>query len=1037
VTYAAHPEGYSDDLSFTLRVEDLDFIMDLTAAVDPDVMAKFYVDQMMSPGCMIQAVKYLNVTSMTLNTAIKTIHLVQTGGDAAKLEMDMITFSDNIFSLLLTGFPNLITDTMAGMFQGPIRAKMNEAINKGFNESKSTHTCTPHDKDIGKKTDDLVWADNIFITAATDFINKPIGVEMMNKGIKCLANGTGSVAFGNASQTVMGIPLPWHVEIANMDSLYNMSLLKTYSKNDPDTFKPYNLLDGFGIGNCPVYPSENCKPLTVHANFKTPKLPFLEDRLKDIASLTGPAPNANTSNMLRGEATSSPPSAYDDIPDLMEEIKGILPWFENYTDIMLYIRNFSVYTDVIAKVNKDAVLALTQPQLRTKGCMETAATGVADEVLDMFVGTSTAVVDNGKIEFDFTKTLHKLIPFASKVGKVVMNQQIQKMLEMAGPTCENGGVTPHSTPSDAPTTDEKKFPYGTAIAFLVGLVFLVLIYYVCLRKTPDKDEEPERYEAEKEYYFDKNLSCWKRMHRFFEDALIRNTAAPRIWRYGLLVSIILNIGMFVWSNSSVGVQVQAVVHIFSQEFPEKTINPPSLFDFSLRSSVDDMWQAKVYPLAIMIAFFSGAWPYLKLLSMGACLVMPVRRLSLETREYILQTMDILGKWSLIDFIVLTLFMCAFYFNLVLINPEPVEPQYVEKIVINSYVVPQWGIYSFIIATVGSLINGHLTLGLHRQTEPKYQIPPIAKEHDKEESLCSHVYTIRTHLLPKNARDPLLKNLKVKVRTTIRGTVCAFIVLLGSCIMVYAGTIIETFQFEIKGATGWLLGEDAITQYNIVKVGEKVPDGSGSPNDPGVRIIQGFFFAFGIAMPALVHVFLFVLWFVPMRTARQNLVFVFTEVVNAWTAIDVFCVAIGACLAEIRQLSAFIIGGRCDLINTYLAEFMDNVLDGDDKCFDVVATLLPMCWTLFLAAVSCSAVAIPTIAICHQCVEERREVAQELHALQDGGVYSILEGSEEEVEEARSRDPSVKERTLTGESAIEDIVKKVRRRHHFLYVYLHT
>ena len=74
----------------------------------------------------------------------------------------------------------------------------------------------------------------------------------------------------------------------------------------------------------------------------------------------------------------------------------------------------------------------------------------------------------------------------------------------------------------------------------------------------------------------------------------------------------------------------------------------------------------MYPLAILIAFFSGAWPYIKLVCMFVCWLSPTGVLSVKRRESILQFMDMMGKWSLIDFFVMTMFMCAFYFELALV-----------------------------------------------------------------------------------------------------------------------------------------------------------------------------------------------------------------------------------------------------------------------------------------------------------------------------------------------------------------------------------
>ena len=82
---------------------------------------------------------------------------------------------------------------------------------------------------------------------------------------------------------------------------------------------------------------------------------------------------------------------------------------------------------------------------------------------------------------------------------------------------------------------------------------------------------------------------------------------------------------------------------------------------------------QVYPLAILIAFFSGAWPYIKLACMFVCWLSPTGLLSVKRRESILQFMDMMGKWSLIDFFVMTMFMCAFYFELALVPQVGARP----------------------------------------------------------------------------------------------------------------------------------------------------------------------------------------------------------------------------------------------------------------------------------------------------------------------------------------------------------------------------
>ncbi len=77
----------------------------------------------------------------------------------------------------------------------------------------------------------------------------------------------------------------------------------------------------------------------------------------------------------------------------------------------------------------------------------------------------------------------------------------------------------------------------------------------------------------------------------------------------------------------------------------------------------------------------------------------------------------------------------------------------------------------------------------------------------------------------------------------------------------------------------------------MSVGVSVPEHSGIPNDFAIRWMQGSFFLFGLAMPLSLMVALLVLWVVPLSIAKQRQLFVLTEVLNAWSTLDVYSVSI--------------------------------------------------------------------------------------------------------------------------------------------------
>jgi len=202
------------------------------------------------------------------------------------------------------------------------------------------------------------------------------------------------------------------------------------------------------------------------------------------------------------------------------------------------------------------------------------------------------------------------------------------------------------------------------------------------------------------------------------------------------------------------------------------------------------------------------------------------------------------------------------------------------------------------------------------------------------------------------------------------------------------------KFEFKGAVGWILHDAAVVDYSFVSVGMTIPPHSGVPNDFAVRWMQISFFLFGVGMPLALLLALLVLWVFPMSISRQRQLFVLAEVLNAWSTLDVYSISILAALLEIQQFAAFIVGDSCDGINQLLENF-DEALDGDDKCFDVVALLLDNAWIIFTAAVLIILVGIPSLAICNIAIHTRmKQTEEELneHIRGRSGVASITSDS---------------------------------------------
>eukprot|EP01105_Mastigella_eilhardi_P004641 TRINITY_DN161_c0_g1_i1.p1 TRINITY_DN161_c0_g1~~TRINITY_DN161_c0_g1_i1.p1 ORF type:complete len:1006 (-),score=278.27 TRINITY_DN161_c0_g1_i1:44-3061(-) len=421
-------------------------------------------------------------------------------------------------------------------------------------------------------------------------------------------------------------------------------------------------------------------------------------------------------------------------------------------------------------------------------------------------------------------------------------------------------------------------------------------------------------------------------------------------RFIMPLLILFNIAIFISSNTSGG----AAVHLMVETANDKTVSFEPLFTFNLATSVHDMWIAGIWPLSLLIAGFSGAWPYLKLLLMLFAWIVPRRILPIKYREYSLMLLDALGKWSLLDSYVMVLMLVAFHLVIVFPQHDPDHTTLDGQFSFNILVDPLIGFLTFLLATIMSLVLSHFIVALHRYAEM-----PSEKEADERgsriESLCTHAFRFKTAV--------------GKWITTVLITV----VLLVSLTLMIMGLTATSFSFEFRGLVGWLLaviGQDTHSDYSVWGVSLQVPDSSNDPNSFTVRTVQVVFILTAMVMPVCHIVMLLFLWLVPMSRRIQRYSFSLCEVLNAWAALEVFVVSIVAALLEIQQFAQFMVEGKCDGVNAIVEKYFDDIVDGDDTCFDVIATLRRGCWLMFAASVMYIATAVVVMRTCHKALRER-------------------------------------------------------------------
>lgn len=74
-----------------------------------------------------------------------------------------------------------------------------------------------------------------------------------------------------------------------------------------------------------------------------------------------------------------------------------------------------------------------------------------------------------------------------------------------------------------------------------------------------------------------------------------------------------------------------------------------------------------------------------------------------------------------------------------------------------------------------------------------------------------------------------------------------------------------------------------------------------------------------------------------------------EMAEAWSAPDVFFVSIVACVLQIEQFSAFILGSKCDGIDVALAHGLSKWFGGETQCYTLRTQLIHGAWPLVFAS----------------------------------------------------------------------------------------
>lgn len=452
------------------------------------------------------------------------------------------------------------------------------------------------------------------------------------------------------------------------------------------------------------------------------------------------------------------------------------------------------------------------------------------------------------------------------------------------------------------------------------------------------------------------------MHR--QAALCDSIVVPKSAKFGMPILYAMTCLLFLASNTSVGatVTVRAIKHDLGSLDSGADIYLPEVFTFSLGDTVLNMWRAGVYTLALLILLFSGVWPYAKLVAMWISWSTP--GLDLRARGQFLKNLDAFGKWSLLDSFVLMLFMVLFHFEVR--TPEDVSGYGALTVSVH----PQRGFFVFLLATVLSMILGHITTGYHHLHEHRYIFGEAgAPDEDEDNEESAEIMWMRM-------RYSETKKWILGVATTV--------LLIGTMVALVIGFKAIAIRFTMLGVAGAALGPDSSTHtMSLRSVAAEVRNASPDLHASLSRLIEWTMLIFAFAMPLVRITTMVILWTLPLTSKQRHAFLVCKEVVDAWSALDVMLFSFVAAISQIRQFLAFMLGGNCDALNRTLQQFVSGPLShAHDLCFDVDSSLGDGCWLLAVCVVgssACSRILDYAAAIVREEDENAYRVASSLGA----------------------------------------------------------
>ncbi|KAL3790089.1 hypothetical protein HJC23_013600 [Cyclotella cryptica] len=895
----------NESFEVTFNASNVNFTSESVVEVDAEIYRKLTIGSFIFGSytmfdsnrnllhCVLEALTSVVFTNLHARMNLNDMHVVPvlSSLEDDSLEDDIDKLINNVMQMLLLQYPATVTESLAALVHAPVRSTINEALANYIDDSKKYPLhCVNVDIPDKRIAQPLEFDTNGAIVFFNEMVNKDSTIVAINTFIECVQEvmTSANLFSGHFFNVSIGeYNLVFHdLQLENINSVYELGLLRP----DMDHF---HLSNHIGYGKCDKDGDMTSASFGVN---------ILHDNRGSMGNVIV---HTKMTNLKLNAGT---------------ELKFDMNWLPQLkvSDLLSHAQCISIPATELSFYGFNASFDMLEVNIDV---------AVVDGETPK---TFTFVTHNSK---EFASTMSALLTEGAALLEKKMIKSSNSLLEQGSLICTTPANPQRAHVSKRSTAAAGLWTFLILVAFVVGNAWLFMRGFrnhevketeaagAVPQSTATNERDAGEQQNEPEFTsmteplldddgLDEVLEVESPPRKFpfaSSSSLMFHQSIPPVLKFGFPVILALGLVLFVFSNISIGASVDLIVSKASGQQVSSAIN---IYSFSLGSTMTEMFEAGVYLLMLLILFCSGVWPYVKLLLLLFAWIASTRRLPPVRREQILYLLDSLGKFSLIDAYVLVLMMVAFRYELDVANAGA----------LNVYVTPKFGFYSFLFATIMSLVSGHVMLFFHRRT----LVPRIPVYSGRHESLSRHIFE------DKHGRG--LVKLTKRFRRTIVITV------LVTFILICVGVNLKCFHFTFNGLAGTALGQSRIREFSLVSIGNHIPQSVQDPSSFGIHWIQTCYFFFALVMPLVCLLSLFVLFVYPLTIKQQQKVFVLAEVTNAWSAIEVFVIAIVASLVEIAPFSDSMVGKHCSLLNQILSGWSGGNGDELHHCFGVKSSL---------------------------------------------------------------------------------------------------